>query len=136
MPTEPISGAARQEYSRLEEAEMGALGLEQVQAALDRLQLGIRHRRIRQPHRYIAAGGKQPVGCQLGQIVKSLGFMINKTTPVLVLASGDQSIDERKLAALFGFGRKEGAPDECRAVPRYPWLRAWRRPANRPSQRR
>ncbi|MCY3778756.1 MAG: YbaK/EbsC family protein [Chloroflexi bacterium] len=47
------------------------------------------------------------VGCQLGQIVKSLGFMVNKSTPVLVLASGDQTIDERKLAAIFGVGRKK-----------------------------
>ena len=47
------------------------------------------------------------IGCQLGQIVKSLGFMINKATPTLVLASGDQSIDERKLAKLFGVGRKK-----------------------------
>ena len=47
------------------------------------------------------------IGCDLGQIVKSLGFMINKTTPTLILASGDQMIDERKLAALFAVGRKK-----------------------------
>jgi len=47
------------------------------------------------------------IGCELGQIVKSLGFMISKTTPTLVLASGDQSIDERKLAALFVVGRNK-----------------------------
>lgn len=56
------------------------------------------------------------IGCELGQIVKSLGFMINKTTPVLVLASGDQSVDERKLAALCGVGRKKArmmTPEQC-----------------------
>ena len=47
------------------------------------------------------------IGCQLGQIVKSLGFMVNRATPVLVLASGDQTIDERKLATVFGVGRKK-----------------------------
>ena len=47
------------------------------------------------------------IGCELGQIVKSLGFMINKTTPTLVLTSGDQTVDERKLAALFAVGRKK-----------------------------
>ena len=47
------------------------------------------------------------IGCDLGQIVKSLGFMINKTTPTLILASGDQMIDERKLAAHFAVGRKK-----------------------------
>ncbi len=46
------------------------------------------------------------IGCDLGQIVKSLGFMIDKTTPTLVLASGDHSVNERKLAALFAVGRK------------------------------
>ena len=46
------------------------------------------------------------VGCQLGQIVKSLGFMINKAQPVLVLVSGDRNVDDRKLAARYGVGRK------------------------------
>ena len=46
------------------------------------------------------------VGCQLGQIVKSLGFMISKTTPMLVLVSGDQTIDDRKLGAQLGVSRK------------------------------
>ena len=48
----------------------------------------------------------QNIGCELGQIVKSLGFIVNKTTPVLVLTSGDHSVDERKLAALLSAGRK------------------------------
>ena len=47
------------------------------------------------------------IGCDLGQIVKSLGFMIDKKRPTLVLASGDQTVDERKLAALFAVGRKK-----------------------------
>ncbi len=47
------------------------------------------------------------IGCELGQIVKSLGFMINKETPVLILTSGDQTVDDRKLATLFDVGRKK-----------------------------
>lgn len=47
------------------------------------------------------------IGCELGQIVKSLGFMINKQTPVLILTSGDQTVDDRKLATLFDVGRKK-----------------------------
>ena len=47
------------------------------------------------------------IGCQLGQIVKSLGYMIDKARPVLVLTSGDQTIDERKVAALFAVARKK-----------------------------
>jgi Cys-tRNA(Pro) deacylase len=47
------------------------------------------------------------VGCELGQIVKSLGFMINKETPILILTSGDQTVDDRKLATMFEVGRKK-----------------------------
>ena len=94
------------------------MGVEQVQAALDQLPDGIRIIEFDSP----TATSQQAadnVGCQLGQIVKSLGFMINGTTPVLVLTSGDQSIDERKLAALFGVGRKKVRmmnAEQCLAV--------------------
>ena len=99
-------------------AETGAMGVAQVQAALDQLQLGIR---IIEYDRSTATSQQAAdnVGCQLGQIVKSLGFMIDKTTPVLVLTSGDRSINERKLAALFGVGRKKVRmmkSDQCLAI--------------------
>lgn len=100
MPTERIGDSMQGE------AQLASLGVEQVQAALDRLQLGIK---VIEFDRSTATAQQAAdrVGCQLGQIVKSLGFLIDKATPVLVLASGDQSIDERKLAALFGVGRKK-----------------------------
>lgn len=63
------------------------------------------------------------IGCDLGQIVKSLGFMISKTTPTLILASGDQTVDERKLAALFSVGRKRVrlmTPEQCITLLGYP----------------
>ena len=113
MPTE--GGAAREDVSRSGEA---ALGVAAVQAALDRLGLGIRITEFDSP----TATSQQAadnIGCQLGQIVKSLGFMINKTAPALVLTSGDQSIDERKLAALFGVGRKKARmmrAEQCLAI--------------------
>lgn len=47
------------------------------------------------------------IGCELGQIVKSLGFMINKETPILILTSGDQTIDDRKVAKMMEVGRKK-----------------------------
>lgn len=47
------------------------------------------------------------VGCELGQIVKSLLFIVDKNTPVLVLASGDQKVDSRKLSNYFDVGRKK-----------------------------
>ncbi len=99
-------------------ADQGALGVTQVQAALDELQLGISVIEF-ESSTATSQQAADNVGCQLGQIVKSLGFMISKTTPVLVLASGDQSIDERKLAALFGVGRKKARmmnAEQCLAV--------------------
>lgn len=46
------------------------------------------------------------VGCELGQIVKSLCFMVDGS-PLLVLASGDQVVDDRKLASMHEVGRKK-----------------------------
>ena len=101
---------------------MQALGVAQVQAALDRLGLGIT---IIEFSRSTATSQQAAdnVGCQLGQIVKSLGFLISKTTPVLVLASGDNAIDERKLAALYGVGRKKArmmTAEQCITMLGYP----------------
>lgn len=56
------------------------------------------------------------IGCELGQIVKSLGFMINKENPILILTSGDQIVDDRKLATMFEVGRKKVRmmnPEQC-----------------------
>ena len=55
------------------------------------------------------------IGCELGQIAKSLAFVVNGT-PILVVASGDQRVDDRKLAALYEVGRKKvktAKPDQC-----------------------
>jgi prolyl-tRNA editing enzyme YbaK/EbsC (Cys-tRNA(Pro) deacylase) len=85
-----------------------------VQAALDRLNLGIAI------HFYdtTTATSQQAadnIGCELGQIVKSLCFII-ASQPLLVLASGDQRVDDRKLADLNGVGRKQvkvATAEEC-----------------------
>ncbi|MCS7072538.1 MAG: YbaK/EbsC family protein [Anaerolinea sp.] len=59
------------------------------------------------------------IGCQLGQIVKSLCFVVEMasgTRPVLALTSGDQRVDERKLAAFYNVSRKRvraATADEC-----------------------
>lgn len=117
MPTEN-AGAVPQSCHSLQVTDVSSLGVQQVQAALDQLQLGIS---VVEFDRSTATSQQAAdmVGCQLGQIVKSLGFMINKTRPVLVLTSGDRSIDERKLAALFGVGRKKARmmkAEQCLAV--------------------
>lgn len=58
------------------------------------------------------------IGCELGQIAKSLAFMIDGT-PILIIASGDQRIDEKKLAAMFEVSRKRvktATAEECIAI--------------------
>ncbi|MBE2183472.1 MAG: YbaK/EbsC family protein [Anaerolineae bacterium] len=58
------------------------------------------------------------IGCQLGQIVKSICFLIeleDRREPVIVLTSGDQKVDDRKIAEMYGVGRKKvktGTADE------------------------
>ncbi|MYI41188.1 MAG: YbaK/EbsC family protein [Chloroflexi bacterium] len=83
-----------------------AMGVADVQAALDKLCLEITIIEF-DSSTATSQQAADNIGCQLGQIVKSLGFLVNKSQPVLVLASGDQHIDERKLARRFGVGRKK-----------------------------
>jgi Cys-tRNA(Pro) deacylase len=45
------------------------------------------------------------VGCELGQIVKSLCFTV-EGAPILILTAGDQRVDTRKVAGLYDVGRK------------------------------
>jgi prolyl-tRNA editing enzyme YbaK/EbsC (Cys-tRNA(Pro) deacylase) len=45
----------------------------------------------------------QAVGCQVGQIVKSLVFKTKRSQrPILVIASGSSRVDEKKIEALIG----------------------------------
>lgn len=46
------------------------------------------------------------IGTSLGSIVKSLVFIV-ENQPIVVLASGDQKVDTRKIAAIFNVGRKK-----------------------------
>jgi Cys-tRNA(Pro) deacylase len=58
------------------------------------------------------------VGCQIGQIIKSLFFMA-EGRPTLVLVAGDRQVDTARLAALLGIGRKKlrlGSPDDVFAA--------------------
>lgn len=52
-----------------------------------------------------AADAAAAIGCHVGQIVKSLLFTA-RGQPVVVLVSGDNQMDDRKLAALYQVGRK------------------------------
>ena len=46
------------------------------------------------------------IGTTVAQIVKSLCFAVNEQ-PVIALVSGSNQLDERKLAQLYGVGRKK-----------------------------
>lgn len=46
------------------------------------------------------------IGCTVAQIVKSLVFVVNGQ-PVIALVSGPNRLDEKKLAALYGVGKKK-----------------------------
>lgn len=55
------------------------------------------------------------IGCEVGQIAKSICFIIDGQ-PVLVVTSGDFNVDDRKLATRFSVGRKKvklAKPDDC-----------------------
>jgi Cys-tRNA(Pro) deacylase len=53
-----------------------------------------------------AEAAAEAIGCSVGQIVKSLCFMANGE-PVMTLVSGDNRLDEKKLAALQNVSRKK-----------------------------
>lgn len=55
------------------------------------------------------------IGCEVGQIAKSICMIVNGD-PILVVASGDQQVDDRKIATMFAVGRKKvklAKPDQC-----------------------
>ncbi len=63
----------------------------------------------------------EQIGCELGQIAKSIVFFVEER-PVVVVTSGDQRVDDRKLAAHFDVPRKRvrtANAEECIAVTGY-----------------
>lgn len=61
------------------------------------------------------------IGCELGQIAKSIVFLV-EDRPVVVVTSGDQRVDDRKIAAHFEVTRKRvrtANAGECVAVTGY-----------------
>jgi Cys-tRNA(Pro) deacylase len=51
------------------------------------------------------------IGCEVAQIAKSMMFRAADGRPVLVVASGANRVDERKVAALLGQKIKRADPD-------------------------
>jgi prolyl-tRNA editing enzyme YbaK/EbsC (Cys-tRNA(Pro) deacylase) len=75
---------------------------QKVQQALNRLGLSLQVVELPGSTR-TAAEAAQAVGCQVGQIVKSLVFKARRTErPILVIASGQNRVDEKRLEALIG----------------------------------
>jgi prolyl-tRNA editing enzyme YbaK/EbsC (Cys-tRNA(Pro) deacylase) len=93
---------------------MEALTPDHVQTALNAFHLGITIRLF--PHSTATAPlAAATIGCERGQIAKSLCFVV-QDNPILVIASGDQRVDDRKLATLLGVTRKAvkfATPDQC-----------------------
>jgi Cys-tRNA(Pro) deacylase len=75
------------------------------QATLDSLGLDIRVQTF-ETSTATAETAAASVGTTLGSIVKSLCFLVDGK-PVVVLTAGDQKVDDRKLGALYGVGRKK-----------------------------
>jgi prolyl-tRNA editing enzyme YbaK/EbsC (Cys-tRNA(Pro) deacylase) len=76
-----------------------------VQSVLDAHRLNIRIRYF-ETTTATSQQAADNIGCALGQIVKSIAFLV-EDRPVLVLASGDQRVDDRRIAAHYGVGRKK-----------------------------
>lgn len=73
-----------------------------VQQALDALGLDLQVVELPGSTR-TAVEAAQAVGCQVGQIVKSLVFKTKRSQrPILVVASGQNRVDERLIEALIG----------------------------------
>ncbi len=100
---------------------MRAKSPQDVQAALDEFDLGLRIQFFAESTA-TSQEAADAIGTTLGSIVKSLCFMVNGQ-PVVVLAAGDQRIDDRKLAAHYSVSRKKvktAKPDECVSIFGYP----------------
>ncbi len=88
-----------------------------VQSALSALELDIEIRFFDESTA-TSQMAAEAIGTELGSIVKSLCFMVDGE-PVIVLASGDQRVDTRKLAALHDVAHKRvktAKPEECVAI--------------------
>ncbi len=82
--------------------------VDRVSAALDDLGLGGRVRELPDSTRTAAEAGAA-LGCEVGQIVKSLVFRVPETDEaVLVLASGSSRVDVERLAAVLDSPVEQG----------------------------
>lgn len=100
---------------------MQPLSPDHVQAVLDSFEMGLRVEHF-DDSTFTAADAARAIGCELGQIAKSICLMVDGA-PLLVVTSGDQRVSDAKIARRFGVGRKKvkiATPDECVAIFGYP----------------
>ncbi len=93
---------------------MEPLSPQHVQNVLDTFNLGITIRFFENSTATSQLAADE-IGCQLGQIAKSICFIVDDK-PIVVIASGDQRVDDRKVAALQGITRKQvkfATPEQC-----------------------
>jgi prolyl-tRNA editing enzyme YbaK/EbsC (Cys-tRNA(Pro) deacylase) len=90
------------------------LGPAEVAAALEPFGLADRIGHFDQTT-FSSEDAARAIGCEVGQIAKSICLMVNGS-PVLVVASGDQTVFDRKIADYYGVGRKKvkiARAEEC-----------------------
>jgi prolyl-tRNA editing enzyme YbaK/EbsC (Cys-tRNA(Pro) deacylase) len=91
---------------------------QRVQDALDAAGVSTRIVEYDVPAR-TSAEAAAVLGCEVGQIAKSLVFKSASGVPVLVIASGAHRVDEAKVAALAGDGIGKADADFVRTVTGY-----------------
>ncbi|MGJ3238601.1 MAG: YbaK/EbsC family protein [Anaerolineae bacterium] len=97
---------------------MQTLTPDDVQVALDRFDLGLQLVRY-DDNTATSELAATAIGCTVAQIAKSICLMIDKTEPLLVVASGVNTVDDCKVASLLNVGRKKvrlAKPDQCVAI--------------------
>lgn len=93
---------------------METYGPEHVQRVLDTFDLGLVVQHFDRST-FSSADAAAAIGCELGQIAKSLCLLIDGD-PIVVVASGDKKLSDAKLAKYFGVGRKKvkiANADQC-----------------------
>ena len=85
----------------------GSQGATRIQAVL-----GSRFRVLEfEQSTHSSAEAAAAIGCEVAQIAKSMMFQAADGRPVLVVASGSNRVDEKKVAALLGQKVKRADPD-------------------------
>src|SRR5687768_14006269 len=100
---------------------MQALSPNDVQAALDKYDLGLKLVTY-EANTATSELAAAAIGCTVAQIAKSICFIVNDA-PILVVTSGVNTVDDKKIAGLLDVGRKKvkmAKPDECIAIFGFP----------------